>query len=425
MEVSNYFIGYLVRKTRQKLGLNLKELSEVAHFSTLSKFERGLCTLEENKLELLFSILKIQIKDVPNMLKKLKQEQSRQDLAFHGIESLIKQNMYSLARFAEATDYLHSQTSILYLKAKYYLEHNKLDKAKQLYNEVIVSKEHDYTYLHLNIISAAFLDLSTIAYKEWKYTLALEYAEAGIHAFYPNGKRKHVIDSLIYHKALLLQENGKLDEAETTLDEIWNNRYSIENVSTRVRVYKLKALLKKYQDKYDEAAFILEKATEIAISNSLIDIGFEIWVELGDLAYARNLYDLSEKAYQTAMLSKNNLKSKKVVTEAHLSLARLYAKIGLFKKAKNEIQRAVSNAEEHKDIYKLTRAMFLQGNILKEIDLEKALLAYCKAWELSKKYDLKHTEYKILSHLIKYEKNKETQQELMLRRLELKFLLEE
>jgi tetratricopeptide (TPR) repeat protein len=230
---------------------------------------------------------------------------------------------------------------------------------------------------------------------------------------------------LIYHKALLLQENGKLDEAETTLDEIWNNRFSIENVSTRVRVYKLKALLKKYQDKYDEAAFILEKATEIAISNSLIDIGFEIWVELGDLAYARNLYDLSEKAYQTAMLSKNNLKSKKVVTEAHLSLARLYAKIGLFKKAKNEIQRAVSNAEEHKDIYKLTRAMFLQGNILKEIDLEKALLAYCKAWELSKKYDLKHTEYKILSHLIKYEKNKETQQELMLRRLELKFLLEE
>lgn len=424
MEVSNYYIGYLVRKTRQELGVNLKELSEVAHSSTLSKFERGLCTLSKDKLEHLYSILNIQTRNVPIMLKKLIQEQTAQDLAFHGIESMINQNIYPLVQFKDATDFLHSRTSLVYLKAKYYLGQNKLEEANQYYHEVINSKEHDYTYLHLNIISSTYLDLSLIAYKENKFKLALEYAELGINAFFSKGKRKYVIDTLIFNKALFLQELGKLEESEEILDKVWNNRFSVENVSTKVKIYKLKALLQKYQDKYDDATAILEKAIEIAISNSLIDISFELWVELGDIAYARNLYDLSEKAYQAALLSKNNLKSKKIVTEAHLSLSRLYAKIGLLKKAKTEIQKAVHNAEEHKDIFRLTRSLFLQGKILRESSLD-AIIAFRKAWELAKAYELKDMEYKILSHLIKYEKNKEAQQELMLRKLEIKLRLEE
>jgi tetratricopeptide (TPR) repeat protein len=425
MEVSNYYVGYLVRKTRQELGIHLKELSEIAHSSTLSKFERGLCALSTDKLEHLYSILHIQKKDVPHLLKRLIREQTAQDLAFHGIESMINQNIYPLVQFKDATNYLHSQTALNYLKAKYFLQKKKFTEATPYYHEVIHSKENDYTYLHLNIISSTYLDLSLIAHRENKFKLALEYAELGKNAFCPKGKRKYVIDSLIFYKSLFLQEMGKLEEAEQTLEEVWNKRLSIENVSTKVKVYRLKALLQKYQDNYDEAGAILEKAIEIAISNSLIDTSFELWVELGDIAYARNLYDLSEKAYQAALLSKNNLKSKKIVTEAHISLARLYAKIGLLKKAKTEIQRAITNAEEYKDISKLTRSLFLQGKILANTDLEHAIIAFGKAWELSKAYELNELEYKILSHLIKHEKNKDTQQELMLRKLKIKLRVEE
>jgi tetratricopeptide (TPR) repeat protein len=214
---------------------------------------------------------------------------------------MIKQQVYSPTRFKEAKEYLQSTTSITYLKAKYYLVRNKLEKANQFHNEVICSKEHDYHYMHLNIIAAAYLDLSSISYKENKFQLALEYAEKGIKAFYQRGKRKYIGDSLIYNKSLFLQKLGRLRESEETLDEVWNKRSRIESATTRAKVYKLKATLKKYRHRYNEAKNILEKGIEIAVSNSLIDIGFELWVELGDIAYAMELFDLSEKSYQTAL----------------------------------------------------------------------------------------------------------------------------
>ncbi|MCH5585560.1 tetratricopeptide repeat protein [Shimazuella sp. AN120528] len=423
MEISDYFIGYLVRKTRQELGLNLKNLSAIASISTLSKFERGQCTLGKEKLEHLFSILNIQTQDIPSMLKKLKQDQAIQDLVFHAIESMIRQNVYSLARFKEAANYLHSQTTIIYLKGKYYLQRGKLEKASQHYKEVINAKDHDYIDMHLNILASAYLDLSMIADKENNFNLALEYSEEGNTAFHPNGKRKYVEDDLIYNKALFLLKLGRIKESNLIIEQIWNNRLEIESVSTKARVYKLMAVLLKYQGRYDEATNILEEAIEIATTNSLIDIGFELWIELGDIAYIRDLYDFSEKAYEIALLSKNNLESKTIITEAHISLARLYAKIGLYKKAETEIQRAINIAEQHKDMYKLTKALLLQGKILIENNLEKAMLVYYRTWELSKTYDLKRLEHKVLYHLIKHEKNKETQQELLLRRLELELLM--
>lgn len=392
----------LIRKTRieskmsqDDLVKGIKGLSQ----SNFSRFEKGHIPLDDHHIQQLLDKLKIDKSRISDLIEEIEHQERVSFFSLRALETLIRKDIYDRDKFQELSSFIGNENAILYAKAKRHYMKKELDKAKKKYLKIVESKEDDQ-FLSENLVAGSYLNLSAIAYLQNDLALGFQYCDLGLEHFDPHGERRYLRYSLIYNKALFFFKIGDLDQSERTLEPAWEDRLVInDDMRTRIQVYALKAAIKRERLLHDESIRILNKAVDLAAINDLTDMSFELSVELAKHCYENKHYRLSETCFKSAMLFRQDLDNPNdasVFTE----IARLYVATERYRQAETEVQKAITAAKKHNDMYKLTRALIVKGEIDTRIGVSCPRSHFREALELAREYGFRQLEHEILTRLI-------------------------
>jgi tetratricopeptide (TPR) repeat protein len=394
-------IGSAVRKKRTEKKLTLEELATKLPITSgsLSKFERGILSLEKEKIDRILEVLEIRHEDIQGILDQIEKEESVSLLVFLSIEAQVKQDtVKSLKSFNEQLKRITKPIAEKFLRAKRFFVRKDYDNAIRFYQQVIETNDLEYCP-KANLKSSAFLDLSVIQYVRGNYAESLKLLQKGLDSSHPTGERRHVLHSIHYNRSLILYELGKIEEADRSLEPAWSQRNKMEEVLTRIKVYELKASIKRDQGKRPESRRILQKALSIATMNNNPDGAYYVFVDLAKLALESDELDYSEACFLAAIHLEKKLQ-KDSPTSAYLGLSQLYRDQGEQKKARKMAAKAVKHAKKSKDIPKLIEAYKLEASIYEgDGNFFDSCNNYKAALELARKYRFDHYKPELYEHL--------------------------
>lgn len=409
----------LIRKTRieskmsqDDLAKGIKGLSQ----SNLSRFEKGQIPLDDLHIQQLLDKLKIDKSNISALVEEIEHQERVSFFSLRALEALIRKNIFDRDKFQELSNFIGNDNAVLYAKAKRHYVKKELDKAKKKYLKIVNSNEDDQ-FLNENLVAGSYLNLSAIAYLQNDLALGFRYCDLGLENFDPSGERRYLKYSLIYNKALFFFKLGDMDQAEETLEPAWQDRLQInDDMRTRIQVYSLKASIKRERKLHDESIRILNKAVDLAAINDLSDMSFELSIELAKHCYENGHYQLSETCFKSAMLFKEDLENPNDAS-VHTEIARLLFTTERYRQAEIEVQKAITAAKKHNDMYKLTKALMVQG----EIDTRIGSIAcprssFKEALSLSQEYGFKQLEHEILTRLIQLDPFPQQQSDFAIQR---------
>ncbi|MFC4077212.1 helix-turn-helix domain-containing protein [Salinithrix halophila] len=388
-------LGVIIRKVRKERGLRLEDLADDnISPATISNVERGVPHVSTDKALYLLKKLNIGLDQVPQMLKRKREEIRKLNFKLLGVESL-----FSNGKWEKALEILHSlelEDSHLLAPKAYYLKGKCLIKAKrwkkaerELHKAIqLASQQADVE----NIEAAGFNELAIIYYSQNDLENALQFIESGIDAFDTERERQYLYYLLTLNKAIFLERLGRLNESMNVVTEVWDSLYCLDESDTVLTFYWLRSeLLRRLGQHRGAEEYVLE-GIDIARRNSDFNLLFDLWTVMGSSYINQEKWDEAEFCFEQA-LSLDGVKEHKFI-QTFSWLGMLYINQKEWNKAFPVLEKALSLGKKHNDVPRYIQAIHVMGDYYRERgEAEKAIEQYHQALELSRKHDLLKREY--------------------------------
>lgn len=366
--------------------MNLEDLEALTGISasTLSRFERRKLALDDKKVDLILLKLGIKREDVPSMLESMKINEAIDFFAFRSVEAQIKLDALSLRQFNHKLAYINQEIAKRYLRGKRFFVRGDYENATKQY-QMVINTDEENLWANANLIPTAYVDMAVIAYKRNDHKSALNHLDKATESFNVEGERLHTWHAIHYNQALIHFELGYIDQAEICLEPVWVDLSRIVGL-TKIKVYELKASIKRKRKLYNEAIAILYEALEIASIQDSADGIYYVLVDLGKLAFEMKYYLQSERCFRSALDIQDRLR-KTTPDTAYIEISNLFLFQNKIKDAKKHIKKAIQGSQKSKDIHDLIQAYITEGNICeKEGNKLDSCSSYKKALELANDY---------------------------------------
>jgi tetratricopeptide (TPR) repeat protein len=140
---------------------------------------------------------------------------------------------------------------------------------------------------------------------------------------------------------------GRNMDAKIVLDELW--KYSPSPlVPVVLSAYEAKTSVLIQFRLYEEALLVANEGLDIAINNKFLDRVLELWTLLGKTYLLLNNYDKAEECLYYALdlrVPVKRLKRESLVIATYTELAKLYHKIGEYRKSEEYFHKALATGE--------------------------------------------------------------------------------
>lgn len=386
-------MGRYLRKQRKKLGYTIENIADdKISQATISNLERGNLGVSGEKIQYYCQKLNIEYSQYPQLLQEETNLQNKLLKTLVGIESLMdyvssniplnKLNNLPIDPDDPINFFVH------YLKGRYFYHQNSWVKSRDHFNESLYHLKQVPEFEKSNIGAACLKELGRIAYyHEGDTEKALYYNEQGLKSFQPNGERFHLKYTLLVTKAFYLEKLNRNEEANQTLNLLWQEIDKIENSDVKINMYELRSLLFAKNKCYDEARKYAELGIQIARANKRIDRGFELWTSLGSICIKCKNFEDAEEYFLLAQAMKDFVKKEYLLVSAHTQLGKLYLEQEKWDFAKEQLETAVSIGEKSNDEYRYIEALEALGDYYLKIgEIDKAVQPYELSLTLAEKH---------------------------------------
>jgi tetratricopeptide (TPR) repeat protein len=393
-------MGEVIRKVRKERGLRLEDLAdENISPATVSNIERGIAHVSPEKITYLLGKLELSVNNLPEMLSKEQEVLEKVKFKLLTIATLCTMDHHdeALDQFEKLTlDENHPYIAhAYYLKGKCYAGKKKWKQAKRaFYNALRISQQNPYK--ENNMEAASYLLLGLTSYYQDNLEQALEYTNNGIDTFVKKGENEHIQYLLYRYKGLYLQRLQRITEGMRLIQEIWPSISQMDDVTTILSFYWLRAEFSRLSGFTKEAAHSAIEGIEIARRNQQYPSMYDLWLTLGNTYTVGKEWDLAETAFHMALKLEGKLPDDPRRTHAYIYLSLLYTKQNKNEEAHRTIQTAIQSAEKHNDSLCLADALSMMGELCQRTDqLDEAISYYNKAIQITDKYNYKDKEANI------------------------------
>ncbi|SEN71802.1 helix-turn-helix domain-containing protein [Lihuaxuella thermophila] len=393
-------IGEVIRKVRKERGLRLEDLAdENISPATVSNIERGVAHVSPEKISYLLEKLDLPMHKLPEMLVKEQEELKRVKFKLLTIATLRK-----IGDTDEALDKLEELrlddshpyiAHAYYYKGKCYIDKRKWKQAERaLYNALRISQQNPYK--ENNMEAASYLLLGYISYYQNNLERALEYTNSGIEAFVDEGENQHIKYLLYRNKGVYLQRLGRVTEGMRLVQDIWDSIPMIDDVTTALSFYWLRAEFSRLSGLTEEAIKYSMEGIDIASRNQIYDSMCDLWTVLGSIYTSQGDWELAETSFTMALKLEGKFPEDPRLTTAYTRMGIMYMKQEKYEEAYKALQKAVKYAEKFDDSPRLSSSLLIMGDLCQMIDkTDEAIFCYEKALQLARKHEYKDKEFEI------------------------------
>ncbi|TCS97001.1 tetratricopeptide repeat protein [Hazenella coriacea] len=408
-------MGEVIRKVRKERGLRLEDLADDnISPATVSNIERGVAHVSPEKITYLLEKLDLPMNKLPEMLVKEQEELRKVKFKLLTVSTLRK-----IGQINEALEKLEELelddnhpyiAQAFYLKGKCYLGKRKWKQGERaLYNALRISQQNPYK--ENNMESASYLLLGLVSYYQNNLEQALDYTNEGINAFVENGENQHIKSLLYRNKGVYLQRLGRITEGMRLIQEIWSEIKIIDDITTRLGFYWLRAEFSRLSGMSDEAIQVAEEGIDISRRNKVYDSMFDLWVVLGSVYTSLKEWATAEVSFSMALKLEGKFPDDQRLTTAYSRLGILYMKQGRNEEAYQSLLTAIQYAEKFDDAPRLSSSLLIMGDLCQIIyKIDEAVSYYQKALQIAKKHDYKDKEFQIWFSLARCWEEKDEEQ---------------
>lgn len=393
-------MGEVIRKVRKERGLRLEDLAdENISPATVSNIERGVAHVSPEKITYLLDKLDLPMHKLPEMLVQEQEELKKVKFKLLTISTLRKIGNVdeALDRLEELSlDDSHPYIAYAYFfKGKCYTSKRKWKQAERaLYNAIRLSQQNPYR--ENNMEAASYLLLGLIRYYQNDLDQALEYTNNGIETFIDEGENQHFKSLLYRNKGVYLHRLGRVAEGMRLVQDIWDSISFIDDASTALGFYWLRAEFSRLSGLYDEAIQYAVEGIELSRRNKLYDSMCDLWTVLGSVYTAQKEWELAETSFSMAQKLEGKFQADQRLTSVYTRMGVLYIKQNRNEEAYKSLLKAIKYAEKFDDAPRLTSSLLIMGDLCQRINKsEEAISHYEKALQIAQKHDYKDKEFKI------------------------------
>ncbi|MDR6227516.1 tetratricopeptide repeat protein [Desmospora profundinema] len=398
-------IGEIIRKIRKRRGLRLEDLADDnISVATISNIERSVPHVSMEKALYLLDKLNIETSQIPYLLTQEEKEMRRIQLELETVESLWKLKRYEKAvnkiEDLDLDDAHPFAATAAYLKGKCLIDKGKTKQAERsLYNAIKLANQNPYNN-STNVEAASFCELAIIAYVQNDLDGALQFVNSAWGAFQKDGDRQYIRFIIHVNKAIYLEKLGRINEGMRVIEAIWDSLYEIDEVETLLTFYWLRNEFMRRTGAFEDAVEYIHKGLPLAVRNNQYKFIFEFWTQLGCIYTSLDEKEKAESCFDTALNVNELLPDPKVASTTYTKLGTLYMQQNKLAEAKETINQAINISDKYNDVPRLTYALMLMGDLLKNRKEDQdAITYYQRSLELSQKHHLKYREYKLLLKL--------------------------
>ncbi len=394
-------IGELLRKKRKELGLRLEDLAdEQISPSTISNIERGMPHVNSEKVDYLSNKLGINLDELPDLLDEEKQKLKEIRLKLTYIESVIdlvsNEKCYANLKNLNLPNNHPYASTFHYLKGKYFFNKHKWNKAQTHFLEAIRLEDQSPELNKSNIKAASLNELARTYYFQNELEKALKYTEDGIESFVESGERKYCKHILLVSKAVYLEKLDRIDESQSTLNMLWEQKAEIESLDVILNMYELKATILKKLKSFDEAIKAAKDGIDIARINKVHNRSVELLTTLGGIYIETGDLQAAEKSFVAALCIKEKLDKEYLLIPAYTQIGLVYLEQNRLKEALEHIKEAVKIGEKANDAIRYSSALIALGDYYqKNNNPREAIHYYQKALNMARKHTQGHQEREI------------------------------
>ncbi|MBA4493669.1 tetratricopeptide repeat protein [Paenactinomyces guangxiensis] len=374
-------------------------------YGTISNIERGAENVDEQKV---FRYLKkLGLDDERKLTKLVRQvEEDIDNLTFQlqQIESMIDNNKstiaYPLLKNITIESFHPLAPFLNYLQGRYYYAKKDFKKAEKYYKLAIRLCNRYKLNPKDNIVSACHNELSICSYAQNNLTKAEEDVEKGLSVYDENKERKDIKHSLMTNKILYLIRSSQYFEVAPILEETWGLIPQIDSVHVRLNLYKSRAVFLRKMKKYEEAIDVCKEGIDIARRNRSENRQLGLITVLGSVFFLQKRYEKAKQRFQSVLDydPEGKFPRRKLEAITFLSIIHLHQKN--WSEAENQIKEAIEIGRNTTDVYRLTKALIVCGNIYSsQHQYEKAAPFYQEAEFLTEKNGYKERQHTALLQL--------------------------
>ncbi|SDX38658.1 Tetratricopeptide repeat-containing protein [Marininema mesophilum] len=389
-------VGEAIRRVRKSKGLRLEDLAdENISPATISNIERGITHVNVSKVYYIVEKLGVSMSEIPFLLLEQQDELNELRFTLDSIETLIELEGDSVTILAQLNQIeledSHVYAALLqYIKGKHYRYEQNWKKAERCYGLAISLSNQNNDKDNMEAIS--FLDLSMCCYFQNEMEKALEFVNSGLDAFYEDDDRQYVKFKLLRNKVIFLERLGKNVEGLKVIQDVWDTLEGGQDTDTILTFYAMRAELLRKVELVDEAIHFAKEGLRLARMNKHYIAIFDLLTVLGNLYTTKEQWKKAEHCFNNSLASRH-LKNEESLTDNYIGLGILKAQQKKMDEAKSLFQQAITNAENHTDAPKLTYALRVMGDLLKDNGTKlEAVPYYERALELAQKINHKRAE---------------------------------
>ncbi|TCP60824.1 tetratricopeptide repeat protein [Baia soyae] len=403
---------YIVKKTRKDLGLNQKDLEDLSlSASTISNIERGEVDPRDETFAYLLKKLNLDQAKLDSLIQQEQYAMEELRFYFDCIETMLdnqnfgstegKLEILNKLEAVKLEDFHTSAPWLSYLKGRYYYKSNDFKKARFHFEQAIQLCRIHKLEPENNIISLCYNQLSSCSHYQNDFLSALAHVKNGLEAFDDTKKRPEVRYLLLSNKILYLMKSSQSDLALQLLSEIWESLSEIENIPVRLNFYKYRSTLLREQEEFNKAIQICEEGIELARKTKMQDDGYlDLLNILGSIYLKQRLFNKALSRFQMALEIDRNLEYPRRHIDIHSYLAVLFLAQQDWKQAYAHIQEAIQISRKLPDIFRLSKALIIQGNCLShQGHYADAVPFFQEAIKLTGKHGFKHRQHSALLKL--------------------------
>ncbi|MFC7442595.1 helix-turn-helix domain-containing protein [Laceyella putida] len=399
-QIDRVQLGKHLRQHRKAKGFKISNLTENGlSQSTISNIERGLVTVEIDRIERYCEKLDI---DVDVMVEKLRNIDSERELIKAKLRSIESIMVHSITGAKKGLEMLGNMdipkndplfATIQYLRGKCFTRKHSWYKAKTALLQSIQCVDLISTLKMTNLKAASYYELSRVCYYTSEFVQALTHVELGLKAFEPEGERRYIRYNLLIMKVFCLEMLERIGEALQTLTDMWEYINDIDDMRLIVNMYDKRTSLLISLKLYNEATKYALEGIEKARRNELNDRAFELWVALSAIYQKLNQYNEAILAINTALSIQDSIKDKSLLVIAYTQLGSIHLNNTNAKEAVRYLKIALQHSNSKKDSLRLIDTYTTLGDgLLQFSQFEDALASYQKALEFSRLHKIQSQE---------------------------------
>lgn len=380
-------LGKFLRQYRKDHGIKIASLVEEGlSQSTISNIERGVITVEIDRIKRLCEKLEV---DVEKMVERIKNIDSQRELIvekLRSIESIITHTKEGTKTGLEMLDEIDLPKNdpltahVYYLKGKCYTRKQSWYKAKAAFQQSIEIVRMNPGLNKSNLKAASFCELGRVCYYTQEYEQAFVYINQGIDSFEKDGERQYVKFSFDILKVFCFEEMGKIGEALKSLTEMWEFIDEIDDMRLIINMYDRRASLLVKMGLLEDAVFYALEGIEKARRNELSDRSFDLWTTLGKIYCLMQDYEKAKLAVDTALQMTCCISNKRLLVDAYTTLGRIFKETNQPKEAIKSLKQAIEHGK--KNVQKLVDAYILLGDCYFMVGkIDKAIIQFNQALE--------------------------------------------